>query len=363
YARRRHCWADVGWPVPHDVRRLWLPRRRADARHSGPADAGDRAGCVEPPGYDLATAARLGALPAIDAILGGTSLTRRGSVRRRGAEPSALSYGRLRRRSTAYRKLHTVAAPAGRRSLTPDLRARSAGVWQGCVMQDRGGSRLGEDRGEKLVELHRRLVVHFGEAGTGAVGGVGQEIGVVGPERDLLDGSVDEARRRQHRAGRADEIADAAAIGGDHRDAGRDGVDQHQRLGLVLVEGGKQEDVDVLVEARDLARTEAAEIADAVAELGLGTGDQRRRVGILGRAGEPELGVDAALPELMHALQHGADALLARQIAQMADAQPALAEPPRHLPGCDENGVRHHDDATRLAVETLQVARHGRCQN
>src|SRR5260221_12827043 len=98
------------------------------------------------------------------------------------------------------------------------------------------------------------------------------------------------------------------------------------------VEGGEQEEVDVFVEARDLAWPEAAEISDAISELRLGAGDQRRGVGILGRTGQPQLDIHPARLELVHALKHGTDALLAREIAQMADAQPARAELSRHLP-------------------------------
>src|SRR5579883_3649747 len=125
-----------------------------------------------------------------------------------------------------------------------------------------------EECREQALEIDLRFLVHLDEAGAGVPGSLGQSFGIAGPEPDLLDGALHEIRRREDiPSRRAEEIADAAAIGGDDGHAAGEGIDDDQRLSLVLVKGREQEDVDILIEAADILCVEAPQIVESLAEL------------------------------------------------------------------------------------------------
>jgi len=97
--------------------------------------------------------------------------------------------------------------------------------------------------------------MQFGEARLRMRRDRGKLTGIPRPGGDLLDRLRDKVLGRKDAAARdAEEIADAAAVGGDDRYPRGNGVVNDQRLGLVLIGGREQENVDILIEAPDVER-------------------------------------------------------------------------------------------------------------
>ncbi len=175
---------------------------------------------------------------------------------------------------------------------------------------------------------------------------------------------IDERLARERAAaGRLQQIGDAAAVGRDDGDAARHGVENDERLGLVLVHGRKQEDVDRIVEALNLGLPQRPQIAQIVAEFARGARDQPLGLLVRRGSGDDELDFDGAVPQPAQALEHMLDPLLARQVAQMADADAAALEIAHALDRRDEDGIGQNLDPLHALVEAAEPPLHRRRQH
>ncbi len=167
--------------------------------------------------------------------------------------------------------------------------------------------------------------------------------------------------RLEHGAVAADELGDEAAIGGDRAQAEAHGLEQHQRLRLVAIARGKQEDVDRAEEVLLGLLVDAADRLDHVAELLASFGQHGRRLLADGRAGEDEGHVKAPRAAFPGDVEDDVEAFLAAQIAEEADAQLAAVarRARREVVGRrDMAGVVAHHDRRHVGIEDAQVLRH-----